>query len=160
MVTDDGQENNRASAGGDQLVELESNGELDGNGLAVYRPRWERGDSSADERALVLRSVTRPLLPYQRALCETLGISEAEYHDFLAIQRDWRPSEAEQLQELRMEPVSIILAVIGVDLRVALVEHAEPARVAVPDLPGVRLAVHISEHAAAGYADAVECATV
>ena len=118
MVTDDGQENNRASAGGDQLVELESNGELDGNGLAVYRPRWERGDSSADERALVLRSVTRPLLPYQRALCETLGISEAEYHDFLAIQRDWRPSEAEQLQELRMEPVSIILAVVGIIFQV------------------------------------------
>lgn len=61
----------------------------------------------------------RKLLPYERALCETLKIGETDYLEFLAAQRDHSISEEERLRELRGEPVSIVLAVVGVIFNVA-----------------------------------------
>ena len=114
MAPDHLQPNSDFRTGDAQLIELASTGELDGDGVAVYRPRRNSGSDAAPGGALVHRTIKLPLLPYQRALCETLGISEDEYHDFLAVQRDWRPSQEEVLQELRMEPVAIVLAVVGI----------------------------------------------
>ena len=67
---------------------------------------------------VVHRAVKRPLLPYQHALCDVLGVSEDDYHDFLAIQQDWTQSEEERLETLRGEPTAIILFAIGVIFQV------------------------------------------
>lgn len=58
--------------------------------------------------------MTRKLLPYEHELIEILKISKEEYLDFLAVQHDFTRSREEKLQELRAEPVSIILAVVGI----------------------------------------------
>lgn len=61
--------------------------------------------------------MTRKLLPYEHELIEILKISKEEYLDFLAVQYDFTRSREEKLQELRAEPVSIILAVVGIILQ-------------------------------------------
>ena len=61
--------------------------------------------------------MTRKLLPYEHELIEILKISKEEYLDFLAVQHDFTRSREEKLQELRAEPVSIILAVVGIILQ-------------------------------------------
>lgn len=61
--------------------------------------------------------MTRKLLPYEHELIETLKITKEEYLDFLAVQHDFTRSREEKLQELRAEPVSIILAVVGIILQ-------------------------------------------
>jgi len=58
--------------------------------------------------------MTRRLLPYEHQLIKELGVSEDDYIDFLSVQKDYRLSEEDQLKELRAEPVSIILAVVGI----------------------------------------------
>lgn len=61
--------------------------------------------------------MTRKLLPYEHELIEILKISKEEYLDFLAVQHDFTRSREEKLQELRAEPISIILAVVGIVLQ-------------------------------------------
>ena len=63
--------------------------------------------------------MNRKLLPYERGLCQQLGLSEDEYLLFLAAQKDYSISEDERRAELRGEPVSIIMAVVGILFQVA-----------------------------------------
>jgi hypothetical protein len=63
--------------------------------------------------------MNRKLLPYERGLCEQLGLSEEDYLLFLAAQRDYTLSGAQRLETLRGEPVSIILTVVGILFQVA-----------------------------------------
>lgn len=63
--------------------------------------------------------MTRKLLPYEHELIRALNISKEEYLDFLAAQHDFTRSPEEKLQELRAEPVSIVLAVVGILFQVA-----------------------------------------
>ncbi len=65
--------------------------------------------------------MTRKLLPYEHELIRILNVSEQEYVDFLAAQHDFTRSPEEKLQELRGEPVSITLAVVGILFQVASV---------------------------------------
>lgn len=57
--------------------------------------------------------MTRKLLPYEYELIKALKITKEEYLDFLAAQHDFTRSPEEKLEELRGEPVSIVLAVVG-----------------------------------------------
>lgn len=61
--------------------------------------------------------MTRKLLPYEHELIQILKVSEEEYLEFLAVQHDFTRSREEKLQELRAEPISIILAVVGIILQ-------------------------------------------
>lgn len=64
----------------------------------------------------------RRLLPYEHQLVEHLGISEADYLEFLALQHDYTRSPEEKLQELRGEPVStiaLVLTIVGTLFQVA-----------------------------------------
>jgi hypothetical protein len=62
--------------------------------------------------------MTRRLLPYEHQLIKELGVSEDDYIDFLSVQKDYSQSAEDQLKELRAEPVSIILAVVGIVFQV------------------------------------------
>ena len=61
--------------------------------------------------------MTRKLLPYEHELIEILKVSEADYLEFLAVQHDFTRSREEKLQELRGDPVSIVLVVVGIILQ-------------------------------------------
>jgi hypothetical protein len=63
--------------------------------------------------------MNRKLLPYERGLCQQLGVTEEEYLLFLSAQRDLSLSQAERLETLRGDPVSIVIAVVGVIFQVA-----------------------------------------
>ena len=63
--------------------------------------------------------MNRKLLPYERGLCQQLGLSEDEYLLFLAAQKDYSISEVERQEELRGMPVSVIIAVVGILFQVA-----------------------------------------
>jgi hypothetical protein len=63
--------------------------------------------------------MTRKLLPYEHELIEILNVSEADYLEFLAVQHDFTRSREEKLQELRGDPVSIVLVVVGIILQAA-----------------------------------------
>lgn len=65
--------------------------------------------------------MTRKLLPYEHELVRILRISEQEYLDFLSAQHDFTRSPEEKLEELRAEPVSITLAIVGILFSVASV---------------------------------------
>lgn len=60
--------------------------------------------------------MTRRLLPYEHELIRALKVSEKEYLEFLAAQHDFSRSADEKLQELRGEPTTVILFVVGVIL--------------------------------------------
>ena len=59
--------------------------------------------------------MNRKLLPYERGLCQQLGVSEDEYLLFLAAQRDYALSPAERQAELRgdMGVTALVLTIIG-----------------------------------------------
>ena len=63
--------------------------------------------------------MTRKLLPYEHELLQILKVSEEDYLEFLAVQHDFSRSREEKLQELRGDPVSIVLVVIGIVLQAA-----------------------------------------
>jgi hypothetical protein len=75
----------------------------------------------------------RRLLPYEHELIQILGISEEDYLDFLAVQHDFSRSPEEKLQELRGDPVSITLAVVGILFQVASVLLAPK-----PEIPDIK----------------------
>ena len=62
--------------------------------------------------------MTRKLLPYEYELIATLGVSKEEYLDFLAQQHIHEDIKDGTLLDIRNEPVSIILAVVGILLQV------------------------------------------
>jgi hypothetical protein len=62
--------------------------------------------------------MTRKLLPYEYELIETLGVSKEEYLDFVAQQHIHQDIKDGTLLDIRNEPVSIILAVVGILLQV------------------------------------------
>ena len=62
--------------------------------------------------------MTRKLLPYEYDLIETLGVSKEEYLDFVAQQHIHQDIKDGTLLDIRNEPVSIILAIVGILLQV------------------------------------------
>lgn len=63
----------------------------------------------------------RRLLPYEHQLVKHLGITEDDYLDFLALQRDYAPSQEEREQELRAEvaTIALVLTIVGTLFQVA-----------------------------------------
>lgn len=70
----------------------------------------------------------RPLLPYEKFLIRDLGISEAEYAEFLAVQERNRIAYCQNPPEVvNGDPVSIVLAVVGLIFQViALLLRPQP----------------------------------
>jgi hypothetical protein len=62
--------------------------------------------------------MTRKLLPYEYQLIEALGISKEEYLDFVAKQHIHEDIKDGTVLDIRNEPVSIILAVVGIIFQV------------------------------------------
>jgi hypothetical protein len=62
--------------------------------------------------------MTRKLLPYEYDLIATLGVSKEEYLDFVAQQHIHEDIKDGTLLDIRNEPVSIIIAVVGILLQV------------------------------------------
>jgi len=65
--------------------------------------------------------MTRKLLPYEHDLIATLGITKEEYLDFLAIQQTYTDAKEGTVFDIRNDPVSIVLAVIGIIFQVVSV---------------------------------------
>jgi hypothetical protein len=63
--------------------------------------------------------MTRKLLPYEYQLIEQLGISKEEYLEFVAVQAAYNDPKAGTVFDIRCEPVSIVLAVVGLIFSVA-----------------------------------------
>ena len=77
--------------------------------------------------------MTRRLLPYEHQLVETLGISEADYLEFLALQKAYDDPKAGTALDVRnAETVAIVLAVVGILFQVGAALLAPK-----PDIPDV-----------------------
>lgn len=63
--------------------------------------------------------MTRKLLPYEYQLIEQLGISKDEYLEFVAVQAVYNDPKAGTVFDIRCEPVSIVLGVVGLIFSVA-----------------------------------------
>lgn len=63
--------------------------------------------------------MTRKLLPYEYQLIEQLGISKEEYLEFVAVQAAYNDPKAGTVFDIRCEPVSIVLGVVGLIFSVA-----------------------------------------
>jgi hypothetical protein len=62
--------------------------------------------------------MTRKLLPYEYQLIEALGIGKDEYLDFVAQQHIYQDCKEGTQLDIRNDPVSIVLAVIGIIFQV------------------------------------------
>ena len=58
--------------------------------------------------------MTRKLLPYEYDLIDALGVTKEEYLDFVAQQHIYADAKQGTALDIRAEPVSIILAVVGI----------------------------------------------
>jgi len=58
--------------------------------------------------------MTRKLLPYEYDLIDALGVTKEEYLDFVAQQHIYEDAKQDTVLDIRAEPVSIILAVVGI----------------------------------------------
>lgn len=77
--------------------------------------------------------MTRRLLPYEHQLVETLGISEADYLEFLALQKAYNDPKAGTALDVRnAETVAIVLTVVGILFQVGAALLAPK-----PDIPDV-----------------------
>jgi hypothetical protein len=65
--------------------------------------------------------MTRKLLPYEYDLIDALGITKEEYFDFVAQQHIYQDPKQGTALDIRAEPVSIILAIVGILFQVASV---------------------------------------
>jgi hypothetical protein len=63
--------------------------------------------------------MTRKLLPYEYDLIDALGVSKEEYLDFVAQQHIYEDLKQGTALDIRAEPVSIILAVVGILFQLA-----------------------------------------
>lgn len=79
--------------------------------------------------------MTRKLLPYEHDLIATLGISKEEYLDFLAVQEQYKDSKEGTILDIRNDPVSIVLAVVGILFQVASILLMP--RPKMPDMKGL-----------------------
>ncbi len=61
----------------------------------------------------------RKLLPYEYQLIQELGISKEEYLEFIAVQAAYNDPKAGTVFDIRCEPVSIVLGVVGLIFSVA-----------------------------------------
>ena len=62
--------------------------------------------------------MSRKLLPYEHDLIAALGISKDDYLEFVALQQIYSDPKKDTVLDIRNEPVSIILAVIGIIFQV------------------------------------------
>jgi hypothetical protein len=77
--------------------------------------------------------MTRRLLPYEHQLVETLGISEVDYLEFLALQKAYNDPKAGTALDVRnAETVAIVLTVVGILFQVGAALLAPK-----PDIPDV-----------------------
>jgi hypothetical protein len=58
--------------------------------------------------------MTRKLLPYEYDLIDALGVTKEEYLDFVAQQHIYKDPKQGTVLDIRAEPVSIILAIVGI----------------------------------------------
>ena len=65
--------------------------------------------------------MTRKLLPYEHDLIAALGVSKEDYLDFLAVQQQYQDPKSGTIFDIRNDPVSIVLAVIGIIFQVVSV---------------------------------------
>jgi hypothetical protein len=65
--------------------------------------------------------MTRKLLPYEYDLIDALGVTKEEYLDFVAQQHIYQDPKQGTALDIRAEPVSIILAVVGILFQLASV---------------------------------------
>ena len=65
--------------------------------------------------------MTRKLLPYEYDLIDALGVTKEEYLDFVAQQHIYEDPKQGTALDIRAEPVSIILAVVGILFQLASV---------------------------------------
>jgi hypothetical protein len=63
--------------------------------------------------------MTRKLLPYEYDLIDALGVTKEEYLDFVAQQHIYQDPKEGTALDIRAEPVSIILAIVGILFQVA-----------------------------------------
>jgi hypothetical protein len=63
--------------------------------------------------------MTRKLLPYEYDLIDALGVTKEEYLDFVAQQHIYKDPKQGTVLDIRAEPVSITLAIVGILLQVA-----------------------------------------
>jgi hypothetical protein len=63
--------------------------------------------------------MTRKLLPYEYDLIDALGVTKEEYLDFVAQQHIYKDPKQGTALDIRAEPVSIILAIVGILFQVA-----------------------------------------
>lgn len=68
--------------------------------------------------------MTRKLLPYEYDLIDALGVSKEEYLDFVAQQHIYEDIKEGTALDVRNEPVSIVLAVIGILFQLASILFA------------------------------------
>jgi hypothetical protein len=63
--------------------------------------------------------MTRKLLPYEYDLIDALGVSKEEYLEFVAQQHIYQDPKQGTALDIRAEPVSIILAIVGILFQLA-----------------------------------------
>ena len=63
--------------------------------------------------------MTRKLLPYEYDLIDALGVTKEEYLDFVAQQHIYQDPKQDTALDIRAEPVSIILAIVGILFQLA-----------------------------------------
>ena len=63
--------------------------------------------------------MTRKLLPYEYDLIDALGVTKEEYLDFVAQQHIYADAKQGTALDIRAEPVSIILAIVGILFQLA-----------------------------------------
>ena len=83
--------------------------------------------------------MTRKLLPYEYQLIEQLRISKEEYLEFIAVQAAYNDPKQNTVFDIRCDPVSIILAVVGLIFTVASTLIRPKPQVSAPRAQGVSI---------------------
>ena len=68
----------------------------------------------------------RKLLPYEYDLIDTLGVSKEEYLEFIALQEIYTDPKQGTVLDIRNEPVSIVLAIVGIIFQLVSVLFLQP----------------------------------
>ena len=68
----------------------------------------------------------RKLLPYEYDLIDTLGVSKEEYLEFIALQEIYNDPKQGTVFDIRNEPVSIVLAIVGIIFQLVSVLFLQP----------------------------------
>ena len=85
------------------------------------------------------KPIKRPLLPYEKQLCELVGCSEAEYSEFLEdLERNSyvRPAEYDHIPDIRCDPATIsVLVSLAVGLLLTGVSYLLTPKPRAPEAP-------------------------